>query len=702
MNKARIQKKITRLRKKIEAYDRAYYLLDQPEISDYDYDLLFKELKTLEEQHPELSHPNSPTKRVPGESLPFFEKIPHNQPMLSLSNTYSTEEIKDFYNKTLKNLKSPRVEFFIEPKFDGVAVELVYKKGKLSHALTRGDGKTGENVTENIKTLPALPLQVPTSLPLLEVRGEILLMKTDFKNLNNWLKKQNQIPFANPRNAAAGSLRQLNPKITASRPLKFFAHSSGSHLNFKNQSDFLSMIKTLKIPTLPLMNLSRFKNHSQKKTKTAAFIKTCRLKDILEYFEILQNLREELNFEIDGMVIKVNDFEEQKQLGVLSRAPRWAKAAKFPSEKATTWIENISVQVGRTGVLTPVARLKPVRVKGVKITHATLHNQSEITKKDIRIGDEVVVGRAGDVIPEVLKVNLSQRRPLSRPFKFPKLCPACRCATQKEGDLIFCPNPLCKEVLLRSLIHFVSKKAMNIDSLGEKLVTQLYENKMVQSPKDFYHLSKEALLKLPRQGEKSTLKILSHIEKSKKTTLNVFLFALGLRHIGESTAQILSDHFIKKSLTSPQPSSKSPPPWPVPLTLMKTASEEELQALPDIGAITAQSFCKNFQNPKFIQEIQALLRAGVNIQTQTPQVKGPLFKKHIVVTGTLPLKRSEITAKIKNWGGKIQNTVTQKTNLVIQGKPSEHDTKTPSQKIRMARKLKIPLMEWEDFLKKFL
>ena len=694
--KNKIKKDLEQLRKQINKHDYDYYYLDQPKISDYDYDQLFKKLINLEKKYPDLIDPNSPTQRVPGAVLPFFEKIPHTTPMLSLQNTYDEEEIVSFYNKTLKTLEVSQIEFFLEPKFDGIAVELVYQRGILVHALTRGDGFIGENIIENIKTIPSIPIRLTISPSVLEVRGEVFLMKTDFREINNQLKQKGESVFANPRNAAAGSVRQLNPKIASERSLKFFAHSYGflQGIDAKSQSQFLKDIHHLGFPTLPISSFYSFQQNHKNKKPFIACVKCTNISEILEYFYIVENIRPLLNFEIDGMVIKVNSLSEQKKLGSISRYPRWAKAAKFQAETATTYIKSIQVQIGRTGVLTPVAELQPVTIKGVQVTHASLHNQSEIRKKDIRIGDEVIVGRAGDVIPEVIEtVNTSNRKKNTPIFKLPRQCPSCSSPVHTERELFFCINPECSGIRLQALIHFVSKKAMNIELLGVKWLTQLYEKKIIKTPSDIYKISKDHLLSLERQGDKSATRILNSIEKSKNTGLPTFIFAMNIRYVGEKTAHLLSHHFIQKAKkTNITKSSKNFLNWPVPLYLIATASLEELKEIPEIGDVTANSIYTSFHRSEFIEEVEKLLLYSVKITWSEPKTKS-LSGQYIAITGTLPWSRSKIENLISDLGGHVQSSVNKNTNFLLTGEIKG----SGSQKLKRAKALNITQISWKEF-----
>ena len=733
-NKKNIKTRLKNLRKAIRKYDHYYYNLDQPEVSDYEYDQLFNELMHLEKQYPTLITPDSPSQRVPGKTLSHFEKDSHKTAMLSLQNTYNKEEIISFYEKTLKSLPSKTVDFLLEPKLDGVAISLLYENGYLTQALTRGDGSIGENVLENIKTIRSLPLHFSPAPDILEIRGEVILLKKDFKKINEQQAEQGLNHFANPRNMAAGSLRQLDPSITARRPLKFFAHSLGfsKGINLNNQDFFLKTTKKKGFPVLPITDFKSFQ--VQNKLKAFAACTLCKNKDeILEYFYTIEKIRHKLPYEIDGIVIKVNSFSDQEKMGTISRSPRWARAAKFEPERGETYIQNISIQVGRTGVLTPVAHLEPVQVGGVTITHATLHNQSEISKKDIRVGDLVIVGRAGDVIPEIIQVQLSKRKKHSLIFKMPTKCPSCSSKVQIIKDIVFCINPLCPAVVLQSLIHFTSKKAINIESLGKKIMERLYKAGLVKTFSDIYKLKQKQLLKLEGMGEKSSKRILSNIERSKKTKLSTFIFALGIRHIGEQTSHNISQFFIEKAsnhtdkynlrknrdlaqLSFPDDISTLKKNLGVPkvkkrgnnmtippinkkdaLHFITQATEEELQEITDIGEVAARSIRESFSRKPFKKEIDLLLKLGVQIQTSKITNTQQVFSgKKIVITGSLPQNRTEVEKLIYSLGGKVQNAVNKKTDFLLQGSKKE----SASQKEKQAQKLNIPVLNWEAFQKK--
>ena len=750
--KTEAKKQLKKLKNQIQTHDHAYYNLDQPEISDYDYDQLFNKLVELEKQYPDLKTFDSPTQRVPGKALSQFKKAKHKKAMLSLQNTYNEQEIISFYEKTTtsykktsfvsggegskplsSSIKSSKSElaFLLEPKLDGVALNLVYERGRLTQALTRGDGQTGENVLENIKTIRSIPLQIPVSHPVLEIRGEVIILKKDFEKINTEKEERGLPHFANPRNMTAGSLRQLDPSITAKRPLRFFAHSPGFWKeNVNSQSAFLRLIKEWGLPALPVLCFKDFQKQVHK-TPLAVCVLCHKEQEILEYWRAMEQIKTQLAYEIDGIVIKVNDFAFQNHLGTQSRSPRYARAGKFRPKRGYSQVLDIFVQVGRTGVLTPVAHLKPVRVGGVSITHATLHNQSEINKKDIRKGDTVVVGRAGDVIPEIIKVDPSKRKSQSLSFKMPEKCPACSFSTHREGDILFCANPFCPAVALQSLIHFVSKKAMNIESLGKKLIAKLYEKNQVLKFSDIYRLNKGKLLNMEGMGAKSTQNILNSIEKSKKVFLPSFIFALGIRHIGEQTALSLSQFFVQKvhklvsqglQQTKLEERANQGDRDSImslgqrALHLLTEAEEEELKTIPDIGEVVAKSIKETFSKPAFKKEIEQLFALGLQIlipeemtsfrmeksflQEESPSERKALFKKkgaladkHFVLTGTLPKSRAEVIKTILAQGGYVQNTVSKKTNFLLKGEG------TLSTKEKKAQALDVPILDWPAFQK---
>ena len=667
MNKQRLEE----LKSLIHDHDYKYYVLDRPTISDFEYDQLYSELLKIEAQHPEWVTMDSPTQRVAGSVTDAFEKIPHTKPMLSLQNSYSIEDIQGFDERVHKILESDApVEYLCEPKLDGLAMEIVYENGILVRALTRGDGTVGENVLSNVKTIRSIPTILRTKKPpkRLEVRGEILMLKDDFRRLNEQQQEAGHATFANPRNAAAGTIRQLDSRIAAERPLRMFCYSPGDidGLSLLTQQEFLKYVTDLGLPTICSFNEDRLQLVSRVTGATA----------VAEYYQRIEELRHSLPFEIDGIVVKVNSLSLQNTLGFVARSPRWATAAKFKPEQAETTVEDIVVQVGRTGALTPVALMTPVRVGGVTITNATLHNQEEISRKDVRVGDTVLIQRAGDVIPEVLKVLLERRPTKSQPFTMPHRCPSCEQTVVIIPDEIVarCINPLCPAKLKESLKHFASRRAMNIEKLGDKIIDQLFDAGLVKSFSDLYRLSKSSLLSLERQGEKSAENILASIEKSRSTTLGRFIFGLGIRFVGEQTARHLSLHFgtIDRFLE---------------------ASAEELLQVQEIGEKTAETIFQAIHQKDFRKEVLALVKTGIVFEKQKPRAtSGPLFGKSVVITGTLPLDRDEVKELVLRNGGKPSSSVSKKTDYVLAGEAA-------GSKLVKANELKVPVLDWEEFQK---
>lgn len=669
----KVEKRIQELKQQISHHDYLYHSLDQPEISDYNYDRLFEELKKLEDQYPEFKTPDSPTLRVGGQPLEFFEKVRHRRPMLSLQNSYSIEDIEAFDERIRRALGTrDDLEYFCEPKLDGLAVELIYENSVLTSALTRGDGETGENIYSNVRTLKSVPLRLrkdPNS-EIFEIRGEILMTKEDFKKLNEAQQESGGITFANPRNAAAGTVRQLDPNIAATRPLRMFCYAPGytSKPPAKNQIEYLKLLKDLGLQTVGISELKKL----SPRTGLASLVEGS--KKAQEYYKQIEDLRHDLPFEIDGIVIKVNSFHLQEELGTVARSPRWANAAKFKPERTLTQIENIQVQVGRTGALTPVAIMKPAKVGGVTITNATLHNQEEIQRKDVRIGDSVWIHRAGDVIPEVIEVDLSKRPKNSKPFKMPDHCPSCNePVVLPEGEVVLrCMNPICPAQVREGLVHFVSRKAMNIDKLGEKIVTQMLDEGLITGYSDLYRLKKDDILKMERQGEKSAENIIKSIEKSKKSTLPRFIYALGIRHVGEQTARTLAAHFGS-------------------LDEILKAKEEDFIHVPDIGPKVAESLAESLRKKTLQKEIKELLKLGVHFEQTSQSKKGDKLKGlNIVVTGTLPMGREEIKELILRMGGKSSSSVSKNTDYVLAGESA-------GSKLDKAQELGIPVLNWEEF-----
>lgn len=656
----------------ISAHDHAYHVLDRPIISDFDYDKLFAELLEIEKQHPDWASVASPSLRVGSRPLDVFEKVPHRIPMLSLSNSYSPEDILAFDDRVKKFAKlNQDVDYFCEPKFDGLAMELIYEKGVLVRALTRGDGAIGEDVTANIRTIKSIPLRLQiedspkSAVPeLLEVRGEVIMFKKDFLELNESQEEKGQSIFANPRNAAAGTIRQLDSKIVAERKLRFFAYSVGATegFSFESQNELEDKLQAFGIPVVTHHNNSPLKR----------VLKGPRA--VIDFYHHIEKVRHELQFEIDGVVIKVNSRNLQDDLGLVARSPRWATAAKYQPEQGETVIEDIQVQVGRTGALTPVAFMRPVRVGGVTISHATLHNQEEVDRKDVRIGDSVIIQRAGDVIPEVVSVLLDKRPKSSKPFRLPTECPECgEKVVRPEGEVVFrCVNQICPAILVESLKHFVSRRAMNIDKLGDKWIESFVSNGLVKNYADIFKLKKSDLLALDRQGEKSADNIIKSIERSKSTTLERLIYSVGIRFVGEQTAKALADHFIS-------------------LEAFMNAKEEDLVAVPDIGPRVAQSIMERLRDKSFQSEIKKLLACGLTLQESKRSSHGPLSGKSFLITGTLPVKRDDAKEYILENGGKILSSVSTKLNYLVVGED-------PGSKLERAQELGVSVISWDELL----
>lgn len=658
------KKRHEELKRILAEHDYNYHVLDAPTISDYDYDQLYNELVKLEKANPDFDRSDSPTQRVGLIPLDSFEKVAHRRPMLSLANSYSPEDISDFDERVKKFLKtSDEVTYLAEPKFDGLSMELVYENGLLKRAITRGDGSVGEDVTQNVMTIKTIPLKLKTPKPpeLLEVRGEVLMFKADFAKLNEQQQESGLQTFANPRNAAAGTVRQLDSKIASSRPLRFFAYALGevSGIEFKHQEEITAYFAKAGIPTAT-------QSHPE-------LVRVCNdAEEAIEYYHFIEKTRPKLPFDIDGVVIKVNDLALQEDLGLVARSPRWATAAKFKPEQNQTVVENIAVQVGRTGALTPVAIMKPVRVGGVTVTNATLHNQEEIDRKDIRVGDTVVIQRAGDVIPEIVQVVLEKRPKSSKPFMLPSHCPACGSPVAKlEGEVVTrCTNPLCIAIVKESLKHFVGRRAMNLDKIGDRLIESFVDLELVTRFSDFYRLKKEDILSMERQGDKSAENIIQSIEHSKKTTLARFIFALGIRFVGEQTAKHVADHFgtVENFLT---------------------AKEEDLLQIPEIGPKVARSILEWLENPELVKEVRAMVKLGVEFEKPQRAQSGKLSGKSFLITGTLPVKRDDAKDLIEQNGGKILGSVSSKLSYLVVGED-------PGSKLEKAEGLGVAIITWEQ------
>ena len=635
------RQQVAELVTKLSQYDYEYYILDSPTVSDNEYDGLYRQLQSLEAAFPELILPNSPTQRVSGSASGAFETVTHRQAMLSLNNAFGDDELMAFDKRIRESLGVNLVEYAVEPKFDGLAITLTYENGYFTQGATRGDGNSGENVTHTLRTIRAIPTKLPIQSPpeLLEVRGEVLMLKRDFERLNEAQEAAGAKLFANPRNAAAGSLRQLDAQVTASRPLTFFAYGLGVSLGapiLSSHTDAMNYLEKLQFPVSDL-----------RATKQGAL-------GLLSYYQQIGELRKRLPFDIDGVVYKVNQFSQQNELGFVSRAPRWAIAHKYPAEEATTIIEDISIQVGRTGAITPVARLKAVFVGGVTVTNATLHNEDEMRRKDIRIGDTVIVRRAGDVIPEVVSVVLENRPVNAIQFNLPSICPECGSHIERSSDeaVARCTGGLfCPAQRKQSITHFASRRAMDIEGLGDKLVDQLVEANLVNAVDDIYKLDVNTLAGLDRMAQKSAQNVVDAINKSKQTTLARFIYGLGIRNVGEATAKDLSAHFGG-------------------LQALLDAPIESLLEVNDVGPIVAESILQFFSELHNREVIISMQQLGVKWQEHEGKKisTGVLKGKVLVLTGTLPnLSRDEAKALIEAAGGKVSGSVSKKTDYVVAG-----------------------------------
>jgi len=658
-----IKKKVEKLREEIEYHNHLYYVLDQPEISDAQYDRLMRELEKLEEQYPELHSHNSPTQRVGAPPLESFEIVRHTLPMLSLANAFNETEARDFDKRVKKFLGSSEdITYVAEPKLDGLAVELVYERGQFIVGSTRGDGVNGENITQNLRTIKTIPLQlIRKEIPAperLEVRGEVIIQLKKFKELNRKREETGEPPFANPRNAAAGSVRQLDSKITAERPLEIYCYGLGevTGRTFKTHSEILQ--------TFPKWGL-----------RTNPHIQRCQnIDEVLKYYHKMNEKRETLPYEIDGIVIKVDSLDLQERLGEIARSPRWALAFKFQPKQETTKILDIIVQVGRTGALTPVAVMEPVKVGGVEVSRATLHNQDEIDKKDVRVGDTVIIQRAGDVIPEVVQVITSKRKGMEKKFRMPSKCPVCGAEVIKEEAIHRCIGLDCPAQLKGRIKHFASKRAMDIEGLGVKLTDQLVEKGLIKDVADIYYINKEKLIALERMAEKSAQNIIGAIEKSKTKPLSKFLYALGIRHVGETTAEDLARQFPR-------------------LDDLFRLSEEDLMEVEGVGPEVAASVHQFFRDKKNKESIELLKKAGVKVIEPKIKEKGKLAGKTFLFTGALKtFGRDEARDLVESLGGITASSVSKKVDFVIVGED-------PGSKFDKAKELGIKILTEEEFKK---
>ncbi len=658
-----VKKRIERLRREIRRHDHLYYVLSAPEIDDRQYDALFAELKDLEAAHPELVAADSPTQRVSGRPLDAFSTVRHAVPMLSIDNTYSADELRAFDERIRRQLETSEYDYVVELKIDGLAVSLRYEHGRLVTGATRGDGEVGDDVTANIRTIKPIPLSLfdGGAVPaVLEVRGEVYMPTRSFIELNRMRTEAGEPAFANPRNAAAGSLKLLDARITATRNLAFFAYATGevSQPLAREHDRTLTQLQALGLPVNP--HIQRAKN----------------IDEVIEICLAWGPKRFELDYQTDGMVVKVNRYDQRDILGATGRAPRWCIAYKFPAERAETVVESIAVQVGKSGALTPVANLKPVSLSGTTVKRASLHNFDEMRRLDVRIGDTVVIEKAGEIIPQVVEVKTERRPPGTKPFEVPKRCPVCDSEVVKDeaGVYVRCPNPQCSGQLKERLRYFAGRGQMDIERLGASLIEQLVDRGLVQGFADLYRLRKEDLAALERMGEKSAQNVLDGIEDSKTRPLWRFLAALGIRHVGGQSAQVLAEHFGS-------------------LTALREASREELEAIDQIGPVMAESIYDYFREPRHQAVIDDLLAAGVQPRAEAGRARTGAFSgKTVVVTGSLEnFTRQQAQQAIKDAGGKASSSVSKKTDFVVAGAE-------PGSKLDKARELGVAVIDERQFM----
>ena len=633
-----------------------YYVLDDPTMPDFEYDRLLRELEDLEAAHPELITADSPTQRVGGEAISAFEKYAHPVPLMSLQDVFSLEELDDFLDKTLDT--DSKTVFSVEPKIDGLSVALEYVNGQFVRGATRGDGNVGEDVTENLKTIRSIPMTIENAPPRLIVRGEVYMPKKSFEKLNAKQEEEGKALFANPRNAAAGSLRQLDPKICAQRGLDIYIFNIQliEGADFTTHAETLDYLKALKFKVIPHKTL-------------------CNTRQINDYVLSINENRGELPCDIDGAVIKVNDLTQRERMGSTAKCPRWAVAYKYPPEIKETVVEDIVIQVGRTGVLTPKAVVRPVRLAGTTVTNATLHNQDFITERDIRIGDTVHIRKAGEIIPEILDVIKEKRPADAVAYLLPKTCPVCGATVvrDEEGAFVRCTGAECGAQLSRNIAHFVSRDAMDIEGLGSSIVDSLVDKGLIKSPADIYSLSLEEMKSLWQKGSKAAEKLLAAIDASKKQDLSRLIFALGIRQVGSKAGKVLASHFGT-------------------LDGLMNATEEELTEVPDVGAVTARNIAEWFAQPQSRSMVEKLRQAGVNFESMREITDTRFAGKTFVLTGALSkFTRDEATEKIERFGGKASGSVSKKTSFVVVGENA-------GSKERKARELGIPILSEDDFL----
>ena len=664
MDKSEAKKRILKLKDLIEHHDRKYFEKNKPEISDQEYDRLYKELKTLESRFPEFVMPDSPTQRISEKPITGFGHVKHAIPMLSMDNTYSHQELKDFDKRIKKNLGKEKYEYMVEFKIDGVSVSITYEDGEFKLGATRGNGTTGDDITLNLKTIRSIPLKLSlgNALPpkLLEVRGEVFMMKKWFEKLNNQREKRSEEALANPRNASAGSLKLLDPRITAKRHLAILIWGIGQYkgIELKEHQEALAYLEKLGLKVIP-------------------HVKKCKnIDEVVSYCDRCQAKREELDYEIDGMVVKINSLEQQKKLGRTAKSPRWMIAYKFPAEKVLTQILDVKTQVGRTGTITPVAILKPVHISGTTVSRATLHNFDEIKRLGVKIKDMVYVEKSGEIIPKILKVETKKRKGNEKPINIPTKCPSCGSLLQnQEGEVALrCDNVSCAAQIKQKIIHFASRNAMDIEGLGESLVEQLVDKKVVSNYADLYYLKFEDIKKLERFADKSAQNIIDAVEKSKSNDLNRLIFALGIRHVGQKAAWILATRFgsLKK---------------------LSTQDRESLTAIREIGPIMAKSIHNFFKNKKNMEVLERLEKAHVKTEMNLSTKKALLTGKTFVVTGMLKgFTRQAVVEAIQSLGGNASSVISKNTDYLILGEE-------PGSKFEKAKKLGTKIISENEFKK---
>ncbi|MCM8809164.1 MAG: NAD-dependent DNA ligase LigA [Candidatus Omnitrophica bacterium] len=650
------KERIEELVKLIDYYNYMYYVENNPVISDYEYDQLYKELVELEEKYPEYKLPNSPTQRVGGQVLEGFRTVAHRIPMLSMDNTYSADELREFDDRVKRMADVKNIDYVVELKYDGVAVSLHYENGKFIFGVTRGDGFRGDDITENLKTVKTLPLTIKYNQPI-EVRGEVYMRKDDFEKLNEERKEKGEVLFANPRNATAGSLKLLDPKIVAQRNLQIFIYQGFLNNGLKTHWEVLNFLKDIGFPISPYRKLCK------------------NIEQVIEYCNEWQEKRFSLPYNIDGMVIKVNSLDLQRTLGTTTKSPRWAVAYKFPPEQVSTVVKDVIVQVGRTGTLTPVAILEPVIVSGTTVSRATLHNFDEIKRLGVKIGDRVFVEKSGEIIPKVVKVIPEARTGKEKDIPIPEFCPVCGSKVVKDVEevAIRCPNIRCPAQVKERIIHFASRDAMDIEGLGEKWVNIFVDNGLLSDYGDIYYLKYEDLINIERMGDKSVKNLLNAIEKSKTRPFANLIYALGIRHIGIHASEILADEFNS-------------------IDQLKDATIERLSSISEIGPIMAESIVEFFSNQENLKVIEKLKKAGVKMEKEKLEEKKDILSGlTFVITGTLEnYSRNEIQNYIKKLGGKVTDSVSKKTDYLICGKE-------PGSKLQKAQQLGVKIISEQEF-----